>query len=161
MPYEITALKTGLQFAIQSIRQLMLRAMFRYIWQFLKMIMFEFINQIMTCILLLKGANPNIANKSGVTPLTIAHRMGFKNVVDVLIKCGAIAVDKLTNYKSKSSDEEKQQLSNEKKINPIIWFRLCWSLACFLCGASPITSTASLSLTFVKHYSWATCNLLL
>ena len=47
----------------------------------------------MTCLLLLKGADPNIANKSGITPLTIAERMGFTKIISVLLICGAISLE--------------------------------------------------------------------
>jgi ankyrin repeat protein len=48
----------------------------------------------MTCVLLLKGADPNIANRSGVMPLMIAQRMGFTRIVKVLLQCGAIETEK-------------------------------------------------------------------
>lgn len=43
----------------------------------------------MTCLLLLKGADPNLANKGGITPLTIAQRMGYTKISSVLIQCGS------------------------------------------------------------------------
>nr|KAJ3420229.1 hypothetical protein HK105_005931 [Polyrhizophydium stewartii] len=45
---------------------------------------------VMTCLLLQKGADPNVANKSGVSPLVIARRMGFAKISKVLIKYGAV-----------------------------------------------------------------------
>lgn len=36
-----------------------------------------------------KGANPNIADKNGVTPLQIASNLGFVDGVEVLLKAGA------------------------------------------------------------------------
>jgi hypothetical protein len=39
--------------------------------------------------LLQRGANPNIANKKGITPLQLATSLGFTDGVDALIKGGA------------------------------------------------------------------------
>ncbi|KAI8924506.1 hypothetical protein BC831DRAFT_300150 [Entophlyctis helioformis] len=45
---------------------------------------------VMTCLLLQKGADPNVANKSGVMPLSIAKRMGFVKIAKALVMHGAI-----------------------------------------------------------------------
>jgi len=65
----------------------------------------------MTCLLLLKGADPNLANKSGMTPLMVAERMSFHKIVDVLTICGAIS----TEPKPISSSPKRSSLPVEKK----------------------------------------------
>ncbi|KAJ1338899.1 hypothetical protein BSLG_006536 [Batrachochytrium salamandrivorans] len=44
---------------------------------------------VMTCFLLQKGADPNVANQSDVTPITIAKRMGYTKMINLLIMYGA------------------------------------------------------------------------
>ncbi|KAJ3300427.1 hypothetical protein HK104_000485 [Borealophlyctis nickersoniae] len=44
----------------------------------------------LACLLLLKGADPNAKNRSGITPVIVAKRMGFGKVVKVLKKHGGI-----------------------------------------------------------------------
>ena len=44
----------------------------------------------MVSLLLKKGADPNIANRSGITPISIAKRMSYSKLVKVLLKFGAI-----------------------------------------------------------------------
>ncbi|KAJ3254360.1 hypothetical protein HK103_007242 [Boothiomyces macroporosus] len=69
-------------------------------------------DHVMTCLLLLKGADPNIANKSGVTPLSISQLMGFTQVANTLIQCGAVQEDgkklqPLIKKKDESVTEDK------------------------------------------------------
>ncbi|KAJ3359560.1 hypothetical protein HDU91_004897 [Kappamyces sp. JEL0680] len=71
-------------------------------------------DHMMTCILLLKGGDPNIANKSGVTPIMIANRMGFSKIVDVLLMCGAIASSKPSLASPHSAAYFKSQLNTEE-----------------------------------------------
>lgn len=68
-------------------------------------------DHIMTCLLLLKGANPNFANKSGVTPLMIAERMSFSKIIDALTICGAISAAN----EPKSTPKRNSLLPQEKK----------------------------------------------
>jgi ankyrin repeat protein len=60
----------------------------------------------MTSILLLKGANPNVANMSNVMPLSIARRMGFTKITTLLLRCGAMksSSDESPAYKKLQSE---------------------------------------------------------
>ncbi|TPX66009.1 hypothetical protein SpCBS45565_g04755 [Spizellomyces sp. 'palustris'] len=44
----------------------------------------------LTSLLLLKGADPNAANRGGITPTIIAKRMGFHNLLKILKKHGGV-----------------------------------------------------------------------
>lgn len=46
-------------------------------------------DEVWTKFLLQRGANPNIADKNGITPLTIAASLGFVEGVEQLVKAGA------------------------------------------------------------------------
>lgn len=46
-------------------------------------------DDVWTKFLLQRGANPNIADKNGITPLTIAASLGFVEGVEQLVKAGA------------------------------------------------------------------------
>jgi ankyrin repeat protein len=71
----------------------------------------------MTCILLLKGADPNIANRSGIMPYTIAVRMGFTRIAKVLLDCGATQ----TEIKGPGDNNKRRSLLNppEEKSGPL------------------------------------------
>lgn len=71
----------------------------------------------MTCLLLLKGADPNLANKSGTTPLMIAERMSFEKIVDVLTICGAVSSDSNPNQ---PSPKRSSLVLTEKKKEPSV-----------------------------------------
>jgi ankyrin repeat protein len=74
----------------------------------------------MTCLLVLKGANPNLANKSGITPLMIAERMNFQKIADVLTICGAISSEPRPNQPSPKRTSlvlEKKKDKNEASVN--------------------------------------------
>ena len=50
-------------------------------------------------LLLEKGANPNMKDRDGVTPLMIATALGFKDIVEILIRHGASGPSNYTSSK--------------------------------------------------------------
>jgi hypothetical protein len=73
----------------------------------------------MTCILLLKGANPNIANMGGAMPISIAIRMGFTKIKTVLVRCGATIprTDENMSYKKLQSGMTNNELEPTPPTN--------------------------------------------
>ncbi|KAI8902868.1 ras guanine nucleotide exchange factor domain-containing protein [Globomyces pollinis-pini] len=68
----------------------------------------------MTCLLLLKGADPNIANRSNITPLQIAQIMGFTKVAKTLTQCGALKSD----MKEQPAHEKYRRRSMNIELRP-------------------------------------------
>ncbi|KAJ2999907.1 hypothetical protein HDV02_001426 [Globomyces sp. JEL0801] len=71
-------------------------------------------DHVMTCLLLLKGADPNIANRSNITPLQIAQIMGFTKVAKTLTQCGALKSD----MKEQPAHEKYRRRSMNIELRP-------------------------------------------
>ncbi|KAL5037234.1 hypothetical protein RTP6_004701 [Batrachochytrium dendrobatidis] len=67
----------------------------------------------MTCMLLQKGADPNVTNKSDISPITIAKRMNYSRIIKLLIKFGA--TPPLTHEKVFGNASTGDISSQEKK----------------------------------------------
>lgn len=73
------------------------------------------------CLLLLKGADPNVRNKGGVSPTMIAKKMGFIKILKILRKHGGIipaepqrAVVPMGQVRRRSTKREAQQIGNDE-----------------------------------------------
>ena len=76
-------------------------------------------DHVIVCVLLLKGADPNIKNKSGVTPLVIAIRMKFLKIAQVLLKFGAIVEEHKDNVDLKQLMANEYEALETKSEEPI------------------------------------------
>lgn len=65
---------------------------------------------LMTCVLLSKGANPNVTNRAGISPTHIAKRLNLTNLLNVLIKHGGHAPQNVLK-KADSSTRNNRSIS--------------------------------------------------
>ena len=72
---------------------------------------------IIVCLLLLKGADANLKNNSGVTALTIATRMRFLSIAKVLLKFGAIVQEHKDNVDLRLLMEQNEETAIMDEAN--------------------------------------------
>jgi ankyrin repeat protein len=72
----------------------------------------------LVCILLLKGAQPNVVNFSGTTPLRIVRLLANEELERLLIEHGAKEDDLMDPRQLKQQQQQQQQQNDEKPATP-------------------------------------------